>query len=45
MLEYFYKLHLCVNIFKEFVAYEVVSKSFRTVRLQRELQIVQLSAT
>jgi hypothetical protein len=33
------------KIIKEFKLYEGVSKSFRTGRLDRELQMVQLSAT
>jgi hypothetical protein len=36
---------LCNLIFSVFGKYEGVSKSFRTGRLERELQVVQLSAT
>jgi hypothetical protein len=36
----------CTKLYSEIVSlYEVISKSFRTGRLQRELQMVQLSAT
>jgi hypothetical protein len=43
-----FRLHCCLiktSFCKSYSIYEDVSKSFRTGRLERELQMVQLSAT